>query len=562
MTPLLPRVDGTPERAALGSRDGGRAAQDKGQGETMNSEAERLQLAEPYLGSVLATAGLDAEYVRAEGNTLYRLGADGREIPVTDFAGGYGSLMLGHHHPEITALAKELLDSGVPVHAQFSVRPDANLLALELNRIVRRETGSSENWFAILANSGAEANEAALKHAELDRVSRLAEATAAADAELAAARTALLDGTASVPPELWRRLGLAQPAGAAPDALVDALARRNAERAARAPLFLAPEGAFHGKLAASVQLTHNDGYRTPFKALAAQARFVPVDQPGVLRKLVDEERAVLHGLAVADGAVSATEHEAPVFCAFLLEPVQGEGGIRELPAEFVAEVGQVCAAAGVPVVVDEIQSGMGRTGHFLAATALGLEGDYYTLAKSLGGGLAKISVLLIRESRYRPEFELVHSSTFAKDGFSSRIALKVLDLLEADDGAAYRLAAERGERIRAALESVRADFPDVVKEVRGRGLMLGFEFHDQSEAPAPPVQEAAQNGLFGYLVAGHLLGGHRIRTFPTASAANTLRFEPSVYITDEEIRHLETALRDTCDIVRGGYQRPLAIGAS
>ncbi|MEU1277626.1 aminotransferase class III-fold pyridoxal phosphate-dependent enzyme [Streptomyces sp. NPDC005805] len=529
----------------------------------MNSEAERLQLAEPYLGSVLATAGLDAEYVRAEENTLYRLGADGTEIPVTDFAGGYGSLILGHHHPAITALAKELLDSGVPVHAQFSVRPDANLLALELNRIVRRETGSTENWFAILANSGAEANEAALKHAELDRVSRLAEAGAAAGAELAAARTALLDGTASAPADLWRSLGLDAPAeGAAPDALVDALARRNAERAARGPLFLAPEGAFHGKLAASVQLTHNDGYRTPFKALAAQARFVPVDQPGVLRKLVEEERTVLHGLAVADGTVSATEHEAPVFCAFLLEPVQGEGGIRELPAEFAAEVGQVCAAAGVPVVVDEIQSGMGRTGRFLAATALGLEGDYYTLAKSLGGGLAKISVLLIRESRYRPEFELVHSSTFAKDGFSSRIALKVLDLLEADDGAAYRRAAERGERIRAALESVRADFPDVVKEVRGRGLMLGFEFHDQSDAPAPPVQEAARNGLFGYLVAGHLLGGHRIRTFPTASAANTLRFEPSIYITDEEISLLETALRDTCDLVRGGYRRPLAIGAS
>ncbi|MER5944202.1 aminotransferase class III-fold pyridoxal phosphate-dependent enzyme [Streptomyces sp. NPDC001928] len=523
--------------------------------------AEETQLAEPHLGAVLASAGLDAEYVRAEGNMLYQRAEDGGEIPVLDYAGGYGSLLLGHHHPTLVAHAKELLDAGVPVHSQFSLHPEAARLALALSRIVRRESGYDEPYFAIFANTGAEANEAALKHAEMDRVIRLGALLATIDDGITAVREAVRDGSATIPTEVFERAGLeARDSGVtALNELTHHLVTRNATQAGRPPVLLTPEGSFHGKLVGTVQLTHNEGYRNPFKALAAQARFVPLGQPGMLRKIADEERATLFGLEVADGLVRLTEHEAPLICAFILEPIQGEGGIREVPREFVQEVHEVCAEVGAPVIVDEIQSGMGRTGDFLAGTRLGLRGDYYTLAKSLGGGLAKISVLLVRASRYQGQFELIHSSTFAKDGFSNRIALKVLELLEADGGAAYRKAAELGDRLLAMLGSVRDDYPDVVKDVRGRGLFLGLEFHDQSDAPAAPVAEAARSGLFGYLVAGHLLRGHRLRTFPTASAPNTLRFEPSILLTDDEITWLETALRDTCDIIQGGYRRPLEL---
>ncbi|WP_432044101.1 aspartate aminotransferase family protein [Streptomyces cadmiisoli] len=526
-----------------------------------HSQADETQLAEPHLGAVLASAGLDAEYVRAEGNTLYQRAEDGREIPVLDYAGGYGSLMWGHNHPTIVAYAKELLDAGVPVHSQFSLHPEAAELALALSRIVRRESGYDEPYFAVFANTGAEANEAAVKHAEMDRVIRLGALLAAVDDGLTEAREAVRDGSAIIPDEVFARVGMGSRVSdtAALNELVHHITTHNAAQAGRPPVFLTPEGSFHGKLVSTVQLTHNEGYRNPFKALAAQARFVPLGQPGALRKIADEERAQLLGLEVVDGLVRLTEHEAPVVCAFVLEPIQGEGGIREMPREFVEEIHEVCAELGAPVIVDEIQSGMGRTGDFLAGTRLGLRGDYYTLAKSLGGGLAKISVLMVRSSRYQGQFELIHSSTFAKDGFSNRIALKVLELLEADGGAAYRRAAELGDRLLAMLGSVHDDYPDVVKDVRGRGLLLGLEFHDQSGAPAAPVAEAARAGLFGYLVAGHLLRGHRLRTFPTASAPDTLRFEPSLLLSDDEISWLETALRDTCDIIRGGYQRPLAL---
>ncbi|MET9801166.1 aminotransferase class III-fold pyridoxal phosphate-dependent enzyme [Streptomyces sp. NPDC006368] len=524
--------------------------------DTKNSAAEGPELAEPYLRQVLGTAGLAVEYVRAEGNTLYQRGDDGGEIPVVDFAGGYGSVLLGHNHPEITACARDLLAAGTPVHAQFSRHPYANRLAAELNRIVHRELGVDEPYFAIFANTGAEAIEAAVKHAEMDRGMRIAALREQLDHHTEQARAAVASGAAVLSERARAHFGLtATDPGdvtAALDELTDTLARQNAARLDRPPLFLALEGGFHGKLGTSVQLTHNEHYRTPFKGLAAQARFVPRDRPETLKEIHAEERGVLLGLTVADGRVDVVEHEFPVFCAFLVEPIQGEGGIHVLSPEFAREIQRFCEEIDCPVIVDEIQSGMGRTGTLLASSRMGLRGDYYTLAKTLGGGIAKASVMLVRQARYRQEFEIVHSSTFAKDSFSCTIGLKVLELLERDGGSAYRRAAERGEALRAMLEAVRADFPEQVKDVRGQGLMLGLEFHDQSEAPSEVLRGLAVSGLFGYFLAGHLLREHRVRTFPTASAVNTLRFEPSLLLTDGEIAQLGEGLRDICRLLRDG----------
>jgi acetylornithine/succinyldiaminopimelate/putrescine aminotransferase len=287
---------------------------------------------------------------------------------------------------------------------------------------------------------------------------------------------------------------------------------------------------------------------------------VPHDRPDVLKKVYDEERGVVLGLAVEDGQVVVRELDFPVFCAFLVEPIQGEGGIRELSAEFAREIQEFSETIGCPVVVDEIQSGMGRTGTLLASSQLGLRGDYLTLAKTLGGGIAKTSVMLVRQTYYRKEFEIVHSSTFAKDSFSCHIALKVLELLEADGRKTYERAVERGAVLRAMLTRVQADFPDVVAEVRGRGLMLGLEFRDQSESPSTEIRQVAQGGFFGYVLAGRLLRRHRVRTFPTASAVNTLRFEPSVEVDDTEISRLEVGLREVCELLRAGAGEELNAG--
>lgn len=518
----------------------------------MNPAVEELELAESYLAEWLSSMGLGVEYVRAEGNTLYYRGDNNGEIPVLDLVGGFGSVILGHNNPEIVTYAKSLLDGQTPVHAQISRHPYAYDVARKINTIIQRELGDSEPYFAIFANSGAEAIEAAIKHAELDRVMKLAELGKDIEANIEKAQAAVRESTAVVSEGAFDVVGVSErtPDGVGLDRLVAAIRSINSARMDTPPIFLALEGSFHGKLVGSVQLTHNVSFRTPFKLLAAQCRFVPVDRSEILAEVIHSEQMVLFDLTVDNGVVQVVPRDFPIFCAFVLEPIQGEGGIKVLGGEFAQQVQQACAAVDCPIIIDEIQSGMGRSGAFFASSLIGLRGDYYTLAKSLGGGIAKAAMMLVRRSRYRREFELMHSSTFAKDSFSTLIASRTLDLLEADNGKAYRLAEERGNRLLAMLRAIRDDFGAVVKEVRGKGLMIGLEFHDQSDSDSEIIREHARAGVLALVAAGYLLRAHSIRIFPTASAVNTLRFEPSVYLTDAEIDHADSGLRGLCAVLR------------
>jgi acetylornithine/succinyldiaminopimelate/putrescine aminotransferase len=507
----------------------------------MNPVVDKPELAEPYMFAWLASLGLGVEYTRSKKDSLYYRDASGAEIEVLDLVGGYGSTILGHNNPEIIQYAKSLLDDGTPIHAQFSRHPYANDLAWTLNTIAHREFDTDENYAVIFANSGAEANEVAIKHAEMDRVLKIGEALAEIETHIDAAIAAAASGAT---------LNASPLPGSDIDEVVAALRATNAERAATPPVYLAPVGSFHGKLAGSVQLTHNHDYRTPFGAMAAQCRFVPLDQPDTIAATIAAESRTLLDLAVDGEVIRVVERPLPVISAFVLEPIQGEAGIRVLDANAIARVRELLDAADIPVIVDEVQCGMGRSGAFFAASHLGLRGDYITLAKSLGGGIAKAAVTLIRSSLYRGDFELVHTSTYAKDSFSTFIALRAVELLEADDGAAYRLAAQKGDKLLAMLHSLRDEFGGVVKDVRGKGLMLGLEFHDLSGSGSDILAEQSRGGLIGYMFSGYLLREHNMRVFPTASATSTLRFEPSIHITDSEIARTETGLRALITLIQ------------
>ncbi|WP_199856672.1 aspartate aminotransferase family protein [Nocardia suismassiliense] len=516
----------------------------------MDSVVDGLELAEPQMREVLSMAKLDVEYVRAEGNSLYHLDAQQEEVQVADFVGGYASLLLGHSNPEIIAHAKATLDAQTPVYVPIAIHAAANRVAHQLNAIIHRETGSTEPYFAIFASTGAEAIESSLKHAEFVRTARISALTDEIGSHVEQVRAAIKNGDASVAEAAYARLGLSGTGIEGFEEVAAEVQRRNAETSATPPRFLAVEGAFHGKLVGSVQLTHNASFRGPFEAMAARADFVPFNDPAAVAEVAARGRAQLLDLVLTDGVAALVERDFPAYCAFVLEPIQGEGGIKPVTAEFAAAVRQACDTLDCPLILDEIQCGMGRSGKFFASSHVGLHGDYYVLAKSLGGGIAKNSVMLVRGAHYRKEFELIHSSTFAKDGFSSAIALKVLELLEAEDGKAYRLAEERGNALRDMLNRVAADNPNTVKEVRGKGLMLGLEFQDLTGSSAPMISGFAHAGVIGYVIAGYLLRGHRVRVLPTGSAPHTLRFTPSIQLCDAEIDQLETALRDICEVLR------------
>jgi acetylornithine/succinyldiaminopimelate/putrescine aminotransferase len=180
---------------------------------------------------------------------------------------------------------------------------------------------------------------------------------------------------------------------------------------------------------------------------------------------------------------------------------------------------------------------------------MGLEPDYLCLSKSLGGGLAKIGALLVKRQRFVEDFSIKHTSTFAEDDYSCDIGCKALELLERD-GLPKRCAA-LGRFLADQLEELRSIYPDEIREVRGHGLMVGFELQDHADSRNYTLRMLSRQGYLGYFAAAFLLNEHDIRVMPTLSDPCTLRIEPSAYITERDLIRFVRAARALCEELRG-----------
>jgi acetylornithine/succinyldiaminopimelate/putrescine aminotransferase/predicted amino acid dehydrogenase len=290
--------------------------------------------------------------------------------------------------------------------------------------------------------------------------------------------------------------------------------------------FIALEKGFHGKTLGAVQLTANQDYREPF--------------------LIDG--LTVHRVRVNDIAhLEQTFARTGSLAGLIFEPIQGEGGIREITPEFAQRAAALCSARGAPLIADEIQTGMGRTGTFLASEALGVTPDYVLLSKALGGGLAKISATLIKRERHVDKFDVLHTSTYAEDDYSSGVSLKTLELL---DEAALAECRRKGDRLLSGLRSLMAAYPDVIVDVRGRGLMIGVEFRRLLDDPSFLLRLLTNQDDLIFVVVGHLFNVHQIRVAPTLSDPQTLRLEPSLLISDHDIDRCLGALDEVCAKLR------------
>ncbi|MDH3445766.1 MAG: aminotransferase class III-fold pyridoxal phosphate-dependent enzyme, partial [Deltaproteobacteria bacterium] len=177
---------------------------------------------------------------------------------------------------------------------------------------------------------------------------------------------------------------------------------------------------------------------------------------------------------------------------------------------------------------------------------------YIILSKALSGGLTKISAALIRSKRYRPEIGLLHTGTYNEDDLSCAVALKVLELIQENNGEVLRSAASKGVILENKLRTVQQKHPDIIRDIRGRGLMLGIEFSSQLPPSSRILQVLETEGMLGYVIAAYLFWEHRIRIAPTLSQPMTLRVEPSVLIPERELGRFAEAVSNVCDVlVRG-----------
>jgi acetylornithine aminotransferase len=372
---------------------------------------------------------LPISFARGLGTRLWD--QDGREY--LDAAAGVAVTNVGHSHPRIVAAISE--QAGLLLHT-------SNLYTIDWQqRLAQKLTRLSGLDRVFFNNSGAEANETALKLARLHG---------------------------------WKK---------------------GIER----PLVVVMDNAFHGRTLGTLSASDGPAVRLGFHTL-----------PGDFIKVKFGDSAALEKIAETYGAR---------ITAVLLEPIQGEGGVQVAPAGYLQALRDLCSRRGWLLMLDEIQTGIGRTGLMFAFEHERIVPDVLTLAKGLGNGIP-IGACLAREKVAQLFTPGSHGSTFGGNPLACRVGCTVLDIIE--DQALLKNAERQGLRLLAALRAELGDHPNVLA-IRGLGLMIGIEL-------VSPCREltliAARD--FGLLI--------------NVTRGQTIRLLPPLTVNDEEVRMIVDGL--------------------
>ena len=354
-----------------------------------------------------------------------------------DFGGGIAVASLGYSHPHLvetlTAQAGKLWHT-----SNLFQMPDGE-------RLARRLADATFADLVFFANSGAEANEAAIKMARKRQ-------------------------SAGGHPEKYRILTF--------------------------------EGAFHGRTLATI-------------AAGGQAKYIEGFGP----KVDGFDQIPVTDIAAVEAAIG------PGTGAIMIEPIQGEGGVRTIPGEFLRGLRALCDEHGLLLIFDEIQTGVGRTGKLFAYEHSGVTPDIMTIAKGIGGGFPMGACLATADaaSGLAPG---THGTTFGGNPLAMAVGNAVLDIVLAD-GFVERVA-RLGLLARQRLAELKDRRPDVIEEIRGEGLMIGLK------VKVPPAEFAA------------VARAHHLLTIPAGD--NVVRLLPPLVLSDEElgegVRRLDAACAD------------------
>ena len=364
-----------------------------------------------------------------EGKGCRLTDADGKEY--IDFVSGIAVCSLGHCHPAVTEAVSRQVATLVHVSNLFHTRPQ-----IELAEILVTNSFADRVFFA---NSGAEANEAAIK--------------------------------------LARKFGGPGRYG-----------------------IISLEGSFHGRTLATVAATGQTKFHQGFEPMPEGFSHAPFGDLAQLEKMI-----------------------APTTCAILCEPLQGEGGVRPLPPDYLAGIRALCDKHNLLLIFDEVQVGMGRTGSLFAYQQLGVTPDILTSAKALGNGLP-VGATLASE-KVAAAFEPgTHASTFGGNPVACAAAVATLEVMLGDGFFADVL--EKGEYLAERLGGVAKKYPQAAIEVRGRGLIQGLVLSSKFVGKGPDIVSRMFSKGFLINFAGN----------------KALRFIPPLVVSREELDLLAEAL--------------------
>lgn len=261
---------------------------------------------------------------------------------------------------------------------------------------------------------------------------------------------------------------------------------------------------FHGKTLGSLSATGRDLFRQPFKPLLEGFVHVPFNNVAALEQAIDHDTA-----------------------AVILEPIQGEGGIIVPDDDYLPTVRELCDKFETVLIIDEVQTGLGRTGRMFATEHYGVVPDIVTTAKALGGGVMPIGAFTARPYLWEKYITspFLHTSTFGGNPLACAAAIAAIQVIR-EEKLAER-ACDSGTYFLNELKKLQSSFPDVIVEVRGKGLMIGIEL----------AKEGAGGFLMSELVTNGILAAY------TLNNPKVIRIEPPLVITKEQIDYALKVLR-------------------
>jgi ornithine--oxo-acid transaminase len=285
------------------------------------------------------------------------------------------------------------------------------------------------------------------------------------------------------------------------------------------------DGAFHGLTCGALSLMGNSFWREAFGPLLPSTEAIPFNNLEALeRKLASKQ-----------------------FAAFFVEPIQSEAGIKVPAADYLRTAQGLCRRYGTLLVLDEVQTGMYRTGAFLAAHHFGVDADMVILAKAMSGGLIPVSAVLMTEAIYDSVYgslrhAIIHTSTYSENSLAMRAALATIDVLESENLGPR--STEMGLLLRQRLSNALAG-SEMVKEVRGEGLLLGIEFQAPKALPLRVAFESflrIHPAMFGQIIVMRLFRDSNILTQICGNNFMVLKAAPPLMVSRGQIDEFVVAV--------------------
>jgi len=293
------------------------------------------------------------------------------------------------------------------------------------------------------------------------------------------------------------------------------------------------KSSFHGLTNGALSLMNDVFWRERFGPLLPDTAGVPFGDIGALEKAL------------------ANKQQA----AFIVEPLQAEGGIHVPARDYLQRAQDLCRRTGTLFVLDEVQTGMFRTGTFLAAHQFDVQADMVVLAKALSGGLMPVSAVLMTNRIYRSVYSslkraIVHTSTFSENSLSMRAGLAALDVLEQEQLGPRAL--QLGGSFRDKMRSELSDF-DMVKEVRGMGLLCGIEFVPPKKLAFRTLYEAFKAihpAMFGQIMVMRMFREKGMLTQICGNNFMVLKAAPPLMVTSEQLDEFVKAIREVVEMAQ------------